>query len=90
MEDAARAALPPPVAPLPPVTPEEGGEEAAEAAPDPSEPPKIEISDADLLQVQSPWPPVGISFCVSQLAMVMRCCNHADACCCIVAGAAGE
>ncbi len=54
MEDAARAALPPPVAPLPAATPDEGGEEAgeaAEAAPEAPEPPKIEISDADLLQV---------------------------------------
>ena len=50
MEDAARAALPPPLPPLPAAVPEEGGEEA-EAPPEAPEPPKIEISDADLLQV---------------------------------------
>ena len=53
MEDAARATLPPPVAHLPSVTPEEGGEEAAEAAPDPPEPPKIEILGVDLLQLHA-------------------------------------
>ena len=46
-------ALPPPLPPAPAAAPEEGAEEAgeqAEAAEAP-EPPKIEISDADLLQV---------------------------------------
>ncbi|KAK9835923.1 hypothetical protein WJX84_002972 [Apatococcus fuscideae] len=54
MEDVARAALPPPLPPVPAALLEEAGEDgdaaAAEAPPEAPEPPKIEISDADLLQ----------------------------------------